>query len=185
MSVDNEARDNRVRLNLVITRKLDETLQKLADANGTNKSEILRKALALYEVASEAKDSGKKLGILSKDRQVLTEIVGLWSTVLTDGDKPPPRTIPATIDLNDLIQQGQFDLSIRPAESEPDAQARRFRDKTTYLVATYIVCLVFVACWGVLLFGHPSMEGQYTAFSALSAIAGAALTTAFNKKSLY
>lgn len=77
MSVDNEARDNRVRLNLVITRKLDETLQKLADANGTNKSEILRKALALYEVASEAKDSGKKLGILSKDRQVLTEIVGL------------------------------------------------------------------------------------------------------------
>jgi hypothetical protein len=77
MSVDHGSRDNRVRLNLVITRKLDETLEKLANANGTNKSEILRKALALFEVANEAKERGNKLGILSKDRQVLTEIVGL------------------------------------------------------------------------------------------------------------
>ncbi len=77
MSVDNGSRDNRVRLNLVITRKLDETLEKLANANGTNKSEILRKALALFEVANEAREHGNKLGILSKDRQVLTEIVGL------------------------------------------------------------------------------------------------------------
>ena len=77
MSVDSGSRDDRVRLNLVITRKLDETLEKLADANGTNKSEILRKALALFEVANEARERGNKLGILSKDRQVLTEIVGL------------------------------------------------------------------------------------------------------------
>jgi len=77
MSVDHGSRDNRVRLNLVITRKLDETLEKLANANGTNKSEILRKALALFEIANEAKERGNKLGILSKDRQVLTEIVGL------------------------------------------------------------------------------------------------------------
>jgi Ribbon-helix-helix protein, copG family len=77
MSVDHGSRDNRVRLNLVITRKLDDTLEKLANANGTNKSEILRKALALFEIANEAKERGNKLGILSKDRQVLTEIVGL------------------------------------------------------------------------------------------------------------
>ena len=77
MSVDHGSRDNRVRLNLVITRKLDETLERLANANGTNKSEILRKALALFEVANEARERGNKLGILSKDRQVLTEIVGL------------------------------------------------------------------------------------------------------------
>ena len=77
MSVDSGSRDDRVRLNLVITRKLDETLEKLANANGTNKSEILRKALALFEVANEARERGNKLGILSKDRQVLTEIVGL------------------------------------------------------------------------------------------------------------
>jgi hypothetical protein len=52
-------------------------LEKLAEENGTNKSEILRKALALFEVANEAKEQGNKLGVVSKDRQVLAEIVGL------------------------------------------------------------------------------------------------------------
>jgi metal-responsive CopG/Arc/MetJ family transcriptional regulator len=77
MSVENASRSNRVRLNLVITKQLDETLEKLAEANGTNKSEVLRKALALFEVANEAKEQGNKLGVISKDRQVLAEIVGL------------------------------------------------------------------------------------------------------------
>jgi Ribbon-helix-helix protein, copG family len=77
MSVENASRSNRVRLNLVITKQLDEMLEKLAEENGTNKSEILRKALALFEVANEAKEHGNKLGVVSKDRQVLAEIVGL------------------------------------------------------------------------------------------------------------
>jgi hypothetical protein len=77
MSTDNAFRSNRVRLNLVITKQLDEMLEKLAGANGTNKSEILRKALALFEVANEAKEHGNRLGVISKDRQVLAEIVGL------------------------------------------------------------------------------------------------------------
>jgi hypothetical protein len=77
MEVENESPSNRVRLNLVITKQLDTMLGQLASENGTNKSEILRKALALYEVANEAKEQGNRLGIVSKDRQVLTEIVGL------------------------------------------------------------------------------------------------------------
>jgi hypothetical protein len=76
MQAENDG-SNRVRLNLVITKQLDGVLEKLANDNGTNKSDILRKALALYEVASEAKEQGNKLGIVSRDRQVLTEIVGL------------------------------------------------------------------------------------------------------------
>lgn len=77
MSAENASRNTRVRLNLVITKQLDEMLEKLAEENGTNKSEILRKALALFEVANEAKEQGNKLGVVSKDRQVLAEIVGL------------------------------------------------------------------------------------------------------------
>ena len=77
MSVESGSRNARVRLNLVITKQLDEMLEKLAEENGTNKSEILRKALALFEVAHEAKEHGNKLGVVSKDRQVLAEIVGL------------------------------------------------------------------------------------------------------------
>lgn len=72
-----ETTNNRVRLNLVITKKLDATLAHLANEKGTNKSEILRKALALYEVANDAKERGNGLGIVSKDRELLTEIIGL------------------------------------------------------------------------------------------------------------
>lgn len=77
MYLDDESQSNRVRLNLVITKQLDAMLEKLADEKGTNKSEILRKALALYELANDAKAHGNKMGIVSKDRQVLTEIIGL------------------------------------------------------------------------------------------------------------
>jgi predicted transcriptional regulator len=78
MRTEDEARNNnRVRLNLVITKHLDDMLEKLADKHGTNKSEILRKALALFEVANEAKEQGNKLGVVSKDRQLITEIIGL------------------------------------------------------------------------------------------------------------
>jgi anti-sigma regulatory factor (Ser/Thr protein kinase) len=75
--IQKASRNNRVRLNLVITRRLDDTLERIAEANGTNKSEILRRALALIEVANEAREHGNKLGVVSKDRQVLAEIVGL------------------------------------------------------------------------------------------------------------
>jgi anti-sigma regulatory factor (Ser/Thr protein kinase) len=77
MDVEKDSRNGRVRLNLVITKQLDDMLERFANANGTNKSDILRKALALYEVANDAKEHGNRLGIVSKDRKVLTEIVGL------------------------------------------------------------------------------------------------------------
>ncbi len=67
----------RVQMSLTIPKQLDNMLEQLAYENDTNKSELLRKAFVLFEVASEAKDQGHKLGILSKDRQVLAEIIGL------------------------------------------------------------------------------------------------------------
>jgi hypothetical protein len=43
-----------------------------------------------------------------------------------DGDpKPAP---PAQINLNDLLPPGQFDISIKPAESEADARVPQARD---------------------------------------------------------
>ena len=77
MEAESDTPNNRVRLNLVISKQLDTMLGNLATENGTNKSDILRKALALYEVANEAKERGNRLGIVSKDRELLTEIVGL------------------------------------------------------------------------------------------------------------
>jgi hypothetical protein len=104
--------------------------------------------------------------------------------VLTGELPPQHQVMPATIDLNDLIRQGQFDLSIKPAESELDAQARRFRERITFLGAILIVGLVFVSCLGVLFFGHPPTESQHWIQLTLSPILTAALLTAFNRKSL-
>jgi len=66
-----------VRLSLSLSPELNERLEQLAMANHTTKTEILRKAIALYDVAAEAKMEKKRLGILDQNKQLLTEIVGI------------------------------------------------------------------------------------------------------------
>ena len=68
---------DKIKLSLFVSPQLNATLESLAEANGSTKSDVLRKALALLEVAAEAKRDGHRIGIVSKDRQVLTEIVGV------------------------------------------------------------------------------------------------------------
>ena len=43
----------------------------------TTKTEILRKAIALYDVVAEAKTEKKRFGILDQNKKLLTEIVGI------------------------------------------------------------------------------------------------------------
>lgn len=66
-----------VRLNLDITPELNELLDRLAVAIGGTKSDVLRKGIALLEIAVEAKRQGKKFGIAEKDQPLATEIIGL------------------------------------------------------------------------------------------------------------
>ncbi len=68
---------NKVRLSLDISAELNALLERLAVTTGGTKSDVLRKAIALMEVAVEAKRQGKKFGIADKDQQLATEIVGL------------------------------------------------------------------------------------------------------------
>lgn len=68
---------NKVRLSLDISPELNELLADLASKMGGSKSDVLRKAIALMEVAVEAKRQGKKFGIAEKDQQLATEIVGI------------------------------------------------------------------------------------------------------------
>lgn len=67
----------KVRLSLDISPELNTLLEQLAASTGSTKSEVLRKAIALMEVAVEAKRQGKKLGIAERDQQLTTEIIGL------------------------------------------------------------------------------------------------------------
>ena len=68
---------DKVKLSLFVSPQLNETLENMAQETGSTKSDVLRKALALFQVASEARRDGNRIGILTKDRQVLTEIVGV------------------------------------------------------------------------------------------------------------
>ena len=67
----------KVRLSLDISPELNELLERLANLTGGTKSDVLRKAISLMEVAVEAKRQGKKFGIAEKDQQLSTEIIGL------------------------------------------------------------------------------------------------------------
>jgi predicted transcriptional regulator len=68
---------DKVKLSLYVSPQLNETLESMAQQSGSTKSDVLRKALALFEVASEARRDGNRIGILTKDRQLVTEIVGV------------------------------------------------------------------------------------------------------------
>ena len=68
---------NTVRLNVNITDELNNRLETLAAAGGMTKSDLLRRAIALMEVASEESAKGNRLAITDKKHKVLREIVGL------------------------------------------------------------------------------------------------------------
>ena len=67
----------KVRLSLELTQEMNNVLERLSEATGSNKSEILRKAINIMEVAVTAKDHGEKLGIVDKDENLKTLIVGV------------------------------------------------------------------------------------------------------------
>ena len=68
---------DKVRLSLDVSPELNRTLDELATKIHGTKSDVLRKAIVLMELAVQAKDREQKLGIIDKNRHVVTEIVGL------------------------------------------------------------------------------------------------------------
>ena len=73
MATDKET----VRLSLAVSPELNDRLEQLAAAGHTSKSEILRKAIALFDVVAEAKSEKRRFGILDQNKQLVTEIVGI------------------------------------------------------------------------------------------------------------
>ena len=67
----------KVRISLDISPELNDKLQAMArDMHGT-KSDVLRKSLALMEVALQATKEGKKFGAAEHSDQLTTEVIGL------------------------------------------------------------------------------------------------------------
>lgn len=69
--------EEKIRLSLDVSPQLYKTLESLSAQIDGTKSDVLRKAVALMEVAVQAKKDGKKLGLADSSSQLTTEIIGL------------------------------------------------------------------------------------------------------------
>jgi predicted transcriptional regulator len=67
----------KVRLTVDVTDELNRKLDELALATGGSKSDLLRKAITLIDLAVEAKRKGRHVAVVDNDDKVVTTIVGL------------------------------------------------------------------------------------------------------------
>lgn len=66
-----------VRAQIVLSTDLDREINDAAEAAGTTRSEVVRKALTLYLAALEKKKLGLKLGFARPEQTLETEVIGL------------------------------------------------------------------------------------------------------------
>jgi predicted transcriptional regulator len=71
------ATKEKIRLSLDVSPELDEKLEDLAETIHGTKSDVLRRAIALFDVVVEARKQGKKIGIAEPDQPLATEIIGI------------------------------------------------------------------------------------------------------------
>jgi hypothetical protein len=67
----------RVRITVEVTNELNDRLDLLAGELGGSKSDVFRKAIALVEVALNAKRRGGKVAIVDDDNHIVATVVGL------------------------------------------------------------------------------------------------------------
>lgn len=67
----------KIRISLDLPASLNAQLENIAAREHHSKSDVLRKALALFIVANDATHQGKKVGIAGKDQSLETEFVNL------------------------------------------------------------------------------------------------------------
>ena len=69
--------NKRTRLSLNVSQELSDVLDEMAKNAHSTKSEVLRKSIALMEVALNEKNKGNHLGVFSEQDKMVKEIVGL------------------------------------------------------------------------------------------------------------
>jgi metal-responsive CopG/Arc/MetJ family transcriptional regulator len=66
-----------VRAQLILSEELDRQIDEAVEESGNTRSEIVRKALALYLAALEKKKQGLKIGFAKPGQTLETEVIGL------------------------------------------------------------------------------------------------------------
>jgi len=72
-----EGKNRRIQISLDFSPELYDTLNNLAQKMNGDDAEVLLKAIALFEVAVEAKQKGKHLWIVDENQNLETEVVGI------------------------------------------------------------------------------------------------------------
>lgn len=70
-------KDKTVRLSLDVSVELNKLISQLAKETNSTKSDVLRRAVTLLNIAVDAKQQGKKIGIAERDQPLATEIIWL------------------------------------------------------------------------------------------------------------
>ncbi|MEH1849776.1 MAG: DNA-binding protein [Nostoc sp.] len=72
-----QGKAQRIKINLDLSPEVYETLNNLAQQINGDNAEVLLKAIALLEIAVEAKQKGKHIWIADDDQNLETEITGI------------------------------------------------------------------------------------------------------------
>ncbi|MEH2451093.1 DNA-binding protein [Nostoc sp.] len=72
-----QGKTQRIQINLDLSPELYKTLNNLAQQINGDNAEVLLKAIALLEVAIEAKQKGKHIWIADDNKNLETEIIGI------------------------------------------------------------------------------------------------------------
>lgn len=67
----------KIRLNLQVSEQLNSDLEQMAESTGSNRTEVIRQALALMKIAHQARREGRHLGLVSDPSKLDTELVGV------------------------------------------------------------------------------------------------------------
>lgn len=68
---------NVVRMSLNISPELAEKLEKMSEESHSSKSDVLRKAIFLMDIAIGSKKEGNQLAVVNKDGQKVSGILGI------------------------------------------------------------------------------------------------------------
>ena len=74
---EDQGKPRKIRLTVDINSRLNDILTKLSNETGTSKSEIFRRAVALFDVAHEARNEGKHIGIADDQNKLDREFIGI------------------------------------------------------------------------------------------------------------
>lgn len=68
---------NVVRMSLNISPELAEKLEKMSEESHSSKSDVLRKAIYLMDIAIDSKKEGNQLAVVNKNGQKVSGILGV------------------------------------------------------------------------------------------------------------